>query len=657
MHGNGTPAYAAGRFLLATRYQRMRDLQRLAAIADLVSDIGALIHELQKERGMSNVFLGSQGGAFAAELAQQAGNCPVYEQTVRAGFARIDRLSGRPTLFADIAAVQAALGGLPDHRRRVRERTVAPKDCAAVFSDLIADLLLVVSGLTDVADPGIQRALVAYVNLVQGKEFAGQERAAAAAGFAAGRFDTAQHRRLLQLIAAQQRSFDAFAAAATPDQAAVLADALKGRAEFERMRAAARDGGLAGDLQGIASAAWFETATARIEALRGVENRLAAALRTGCGAALAEARRAFEGDLGELPPFARLRLAWVRRGLRAEARAADRMAEAMGALALGGAGDPAAPVVREALRLYTAGTGEGGALAAQQRAERRAEQRRRDELEDAVYAFNTTADSVMGDILSMSRAMHGNAGRMAAIAAETGRRSVDMAALSHQSLAGIQTVAQAADELSEAVGEIHRQADQSLVAARAAVADAGTAQGVVGGLSSAAAQIGEVVQLITGIAAQTNLLALNATIEAARAGEAGRGFAVVASEVKTLANQTASATERVGEQVRAIQSIAATAVDAVAGIQAAIAGMDGIATRIAAALAQQEAATARIAASIQQVAAGTGTIASSTDGVSTAAAETGSVADEVLDAAASLSALADTLRSGLDDFVAKVRVG
>jgi methyl-accepting chemotaxis protein len=174
-------------------------------------------------------------------------------------------------------------------------------------------------------------------------------------------------------------------------------------------------------------------------------------------------------------------------------------------------------------------------------------------------------------------------------------------------------------------------------------------------LSEAANKIGEVVSLITDIASQTNLLALNATIEAARAGEAGKGFAVVATEVKSLADQTAKATEEISAQIADIQSATGEAVDAIDSIGKTIRTVDEISSSIAAAVEEQGMATSEIADNVQQAAQGTEEVDTGIAGVREAAGETGSAAEQVLATGQELSTQANTLRMAVDDFLTKVK--
>ena len=188
-----------------------------------------------------------------------------------------------------------------------------------------------------------------------------------------------------------------------------------------------------------------------------------------------------------------------------------------------------------------------------------------------------------------------------------------------------------------------------------AAADARRTDEIVRALAEGARRIGDVVGLITSIAGQTNLLALNATIEAARAGEAGRGFAVVAGEGKTLASQTAKATEEIGAQIAQVQQATREAVEAIRGIGGAINELSGVSASIAAAVEEQGAATAEIARNVQQAASGTEEVTSQIARVGRGAGETGAAAGQVLAAAGELSNQAERLTAEVHGFVAGVK--
>jgi len=270
-------------------------------------------------------------------------------------------------------------------------------------------------------------------------------------------------------------------------------------------------------------------------------------------------------------------------------------------------------------------------------------------------AFESGIKGVVSTVASQATDMQSSAQAMTRTAEQATQRATAVAAAVEQASTNVQTVAASAEELSASVMEIGRQVERSSTIAGQAVAEADSTNSTVEGLNQAARRIGEVVQLIETIASQTNLLALNATIEAARAGDAGKGFAVVASEVKSLAGQTAKATEEIRAQIGEIQGATGQTVEAIRGIGTTIRQMSEIAATIAAAVEQQGAATREIATNVQQAAQGTTDIASNIDGVSNAANDTGAAAAQVLSVAGELSRQSETLRRDVDAFLATVR--
>jgi methyl-accepting chemotaxis protein len=216
--------------------------------------------------------------------------------------------------------------------------------------------------------------------------------------------------------------------------------------------------------------------------------------------------------------------------------------------------------------------------------------------------FDEKVSQILGVFNDAATRMQTSAETMSRTAEQTSSQTTAVAAASEQATANVQTVAAAAEELSSSISEIARQVNESSRITGEAVTEAERTNHEVRTLANAAEKIGEIVSLINDIASQTNLLALNATIEAARAGEAGKGFAVVASEVKSLADQTAKATEEIASQISEIQTATGSAVNAIGGIGQTIEQVSGIATSISDAVKEQGASTNEIAQSVQQAA-------------------------------------------------------
>lgn len=295
------------------------------------------------------------------------------------------------------------------------------------------------------------------------------------------------------------------------------------------------------------------------------------------------------------------------------------------------------------------------ALSTDQDRDRIAKAERASRMEARIVEFEATVRTALDGLQTSATSMQTTAQNMSATADQSSALVSAVASAAEETSVNVQTVSSGTEELSSSITEIGRQVITSAQIARKAVDEAGATDATMQGLADNASRISVVVDLIQVIASQTNLLALNATIEAARAGEAGRGFAVVASEVKSLANQTAKATDEIRAQIASMQQVTTSAVGAIRNIGETIGEINEVTTAIAAAVEEQGAATREIARNIQHAAGGTSEVSSNIVGVSTASAEAGSAASEVLSASGALRREADVLRAEIDAFLSNIR--
>jgi methyl-accepting chemotaxis protein len=282
------------------------------------------------------------------------------------------------------------------------------------------------------------------------------------------------------------------------------------------------------------------------------------------------------------------------------------------------------------------------------------QQQRRTLIEQAIAAFRQRVEDHLRTVTEGAKTMHATATTLFGNSAQTSQSADGAVSASNEASTNVETAAVAADELSGSINEIGRQLANTTEIVRAAVTEAHGTNGQIRALADAAQKIGDVIKLIRAIAGQTNLLALNATIEAARAGEAGKGFAVVASEVKSLAVQTARATEDISKLIMAVQGATTGAVSAIGRISGRMQEIDSCATAVSAAVEEQSAATGEISQNVAGASDGAKLVVQVLGDVSGAAAQTRESAESVLAASQAVEAAAADLRREVENFLARV---
>jgi methyl-accepting chemotaxis protein len=285
-----------------------------------------------------------------------------------------------------------------------------------------------------------------------------------------------------------------------------------------------------------------------------------------------------------------------------------------------------------------------------------AQEQRRTTVDAAIALFRQRAEAMLQTVGETALAMRSTATTLFAASNKTSQRAEGAVHTSNEASTNVEIAASAANELSASIDEISRQLGQTNNLVGIAVTEASATNDQIGSLANAAQKIGDVVKLIQDVAGQTNLLALNATIEAARAGEAGRGFAVVASEVKSLAVQTAKATEEIAGQIAGVQASTGAAVEAIRRISDRMREINNHTAAVAASVQQQNAATGEISQNVASAAAGTKEIVTVLGEVAGAVTEARGSAETVLAASKAVETAAADLRSEVADFLHKVAV-
>ena len=645
---------------LADHYTIVGAMQQVEAQARLVTQVSALVHELQKERGASALHLGSGGKEFGAEVTNQRRLTDQRATELRQGVAAVG------TAAAGDMTDLATLAGMADLRTGVSSQSLKVAQAFGAYTKLISGLLAAADGMAKTTgSDAVAALLIPYVDFLQGKERAGQERALGSALFSSATYTPELHRTYLSVVAQQELFFERFRAHAAAESVAAFdramrSDAARGALE---LRGILVDLAATRDFKGTPARTWFAASTARIDQMKTVEDAMA----DGIAAAAATTGQAAWTDLlTEAAFIGGLLLVTVLVSgviIRSITGPLSCLAVVTGRLAAGhvdeqvpstGRADEIGAVAR-AVAVFKEHQLEMLQLReAQSRQREDAEADRHRRMLDLAAGLESKVQSVVQQVCAGADHIITTAEHMGAKINTASSRSLNMADLAMRTATSVST---AAAELSRSIAEINRKVASSTSIADRAVAEAGRVDGQVMSLSRSVQNIGEVVHLISDIAAQTNLLALNATIEAARAGESGKGFAVVANEVKALASQTARATDEISNQIGTIQAATGETVQGIRAISRIIGEISEMVANIAGDVRQQGVATEHIAHHVESVSSDAQGVQQDIQDVTASSASSFGSAIQVLWAADDLADPAHRLGRDMEDFLRTVRAG